>query len=173
MNRKKIKSLVDALLEQYKLSSVPIDVEKLASLMGAEVKTDDFDETLSGFAYQKHGMKFIGVNSTESQERQRFTIAHELGHLYLHRRPVSYDAGTSVMMFRNSRSSDGADIKEIEANRFAAELLMPEQRVRADLKKRGEIDLFGDNSKLIKELAEKYRVSEQAMAIRLNTLYFS
>jgi Zn-dependent peptidase ImmA (M78 family) len=174
MNRKKIKSLVNALLEQYKLTSIPVDVNRLAKLMGAEIKSDDFDKAMSGFAYQKHGVKYIGVNSTELPERQRFTIAHELGHLYLHRRPVSYDPGTSVMMFRNGHSSDGTDIKEIEANRFAAELLMPEERVLADLKKRGGIDLlFGDNEQLIQELANKYGVSKPAMTIRLNTLYFS
>jgi len=76
------------------------------------------------------------------------------------------------MMFRNSHSSDGTDIKEIEANRFAAELLMPEEKLRADIKKKSGIDLFGDEDKL-KELAERYQVSEQAMTIRLNTLYFS
>jgi Zn-dependent peptidase ImmA (M78 family) len=173
MNRKKVKTLVDTLLQQYKLTSIPIDVEKLAKVMGAEIKSQDFDQTLSGFAYQKHGVKFIGVNSSELNVRQRFTIAHELGHLYLHKRAVSYDAGASVMMFRNSHSSDGTDVKEIEANRFAAELLMPEEKIRADLKKLGEVDLFGDNKQFIEKLAKKYEVSPRAMSIRLTTLYFS
>lgn len=175
MNRRKIKILVDSLLQQYGLNSIPIDVEKFAKLAGAEIKREDFNDVLSGFAFQKLGSKYIGINATEGPERQRFTIAHELGHLFLHKQsPVNYDQG--VMMLRDSHASEGTDIKEIEANRFAAELLMPEDRLQADIAKKGQIDLINDTDEaqlLISELADKYQVSRQAMSIRLATLYFS
>jgi Zn-dependent peptidase ImmA (M78 family) len=174
MNRRKIRTLVDLIIHQNNLT-VPIDVEKIASAIGAEIKKDDFDESLSGFAFQKHGSKFIGVNSSEGIQRQRFTIAHELGHLFLHKQSsVSYDKG--MMLMRNTHSSDGTDIKEIEANRFAAELLMPEDSLRHDLLSAGQIDLVEENDatkELISKLADKYNVSFMAMSIRLTTLYFN
>jgi Zn-dependent peptidase ImmA (M78 family) len=174
MNRRKIKLLVDTIIRQNNLT-IPIDVEKVAQAIGAELKWDDFDGSLSGFAFQKHGSKYIGVNSLEGEQRQRFTIAHELGHLFLHKQnSVSYDTG--MIMLRDGHSSDGTDIKEIEANRFAAELLMPEESIREDLASKGQIDLVGDSEttkQLISNLADKYNVSPSAMSIRLTTLYFS
>jgi Zn-dependent peptidase ImmA (M78 family) len=59
------------------------------------------------------------------------------------------------------------DPKEIEANRFAAELLMPYNMVLADLKKR-PIDV--ENEEAIRELAQKYQVSVQAMTHRITNL---
>jgi Zn-dependent peptidase ImmA (M78 family) len=174
MSRKKIKLLVDAIIRQYGLA-IPVDVEKLALAIGAEIRKDDFDGSLSGFAFQKRGSKFIGVNSSEGEQRQRFTIAHELGHLFLHKQSsVSYDTG--MMLLRDSHSSDGTDFKEIEANRFAAELLMPEESIRKDLASEGQIDLVGDSDaakQLISKLADKYNVSPTAMSVRLTTFYFS
>jgi Zn-dependent peptidase ImmA (M78 family) len=173
MNRKKIKLIVEMLLKEHGLTSIPIDVDQVASILGAEIRSDKLQDDLSGFAYQKHGTRLIGVNSEEPYFRQRFTIAHELGHLFLHKqKSVNYDQG--IMLMRDSHSREGTDVKEIEANRFAAELLMPEEQIRKDLSSRGRIDLMTDDSReIIGELADRYEVSFQAMAIRLTTLYFS
>ena len=177
MYKKKIQQLVQNIMQQYNLQSIPVDIEALAGHIGAEIKRDHFDLTLSGFALQKNGAKYIGVNSEEGYERQRFTIAHELGHLFLHKQDsVSYDKGAGVVMLRDIHASQGTDIKEIEANRFAAELLMPEVSIRQDLSDHGDIDLMAADEKSIKliaELAAKYEVSIQAMSIRLTTLYFN
>ena len=175
MNRLKIKADVNDLIKEYDLS-VPVDVELLAKRLGVEIKRHGFDEELSGFALHREGEKFIGVNSNEGEKRQRFTIAHELGHLQLHRsQSVNVDKG--VMMLRDSHSSDGTDMKEIEANRFAAELLMPENSLREDLAGVGGVDLVSGNDdsrdSVISKLADKYNVSYQAMSIRLASLYFS
>jgi len=175
MNPSKIKDITEWLSTDYNLS-VPVNVEWLAKIIGIEIKRDDLnDASLSGFAVQKGGKKFIGVNSLDSYARQRFTIAHELGHLFLHDDTVNYDQG-GVMLFREDHSGDGSDIKEVEANRFAAELLMPAKSLREDIANEGSFDVMnrGDNEKaIIKKLAEKYDVSEQAMSVRLTTLYFS
>ncbi len=171
MKRSKIKSLVDSILgDDYQ---IPIDLSRIARLIDAKIVHNDLDNAaLSGFAYHKDGNRIIGVNSNESEHRQRFTIAHELGHLFIHSdSTVSYDKG-GVMMFRDSHSSDGTDIKEIEANRFAAELLMPESSIRQDIAQKGSFDLVNDDG-FIAKLADKYNVSSQAMAIRLTTLYFN
>lgn len=175
MDSSKIRDITEWMRTDYNLS-IPVNVEWLAKNLGVEIKKDDLEEaSLSGFAVQKHGKRFIGVNSLESPARQRFTIAHELGHLFLHKSDtVSYDKG-SVMLFRDSHGSDGSDSKEVEANKFAAELLMPADNLREDLATEEPFDLVNHDPSadaIIKKLADKYGVSEQAMSIRLTTLYF-
>ena len=68
---------------------------------------------------------------------------------------------------RDAVSSQATDRDEIEANRFAAELLMPFCFLVVDVED-GYIDI--EDEEEIKDLAEKYRVSMQAMTIRLNNL---
>ena len=170
MNRRNIKAFIDALLERHGLQRFPVDINKWIDIAGAELKLEDFDNELSGFAYQKKGVKIIGVNKGESAERQRFTIAHELGHMFLHKdKAVNYDQYS--MMLRPSVSvGRGVEPREIEANAFAAELLMPEETVRADVEALGGLNLEDEDK--IRGLAKTYEVSTQAMTIRLTTLYF-
>lgn len=174
MQNNKIKTLaLDILGDSYTL---PINVTKLAKEHGAKIVIDDLTSShLSGFAFQKNNEKIIGVNESESEERKRFTIAHELGHLFLHKNAVNYDQG-GIMLFRDGHSSEGTDLREVQANRFAAELLMPEPSIREDLAKEKTFDLMNDSELLrpfVSKMAKKYKVSEQAMSIRLAALYFS
>lgn len=67
--------------------------------------------------------------------------------------------------WRNSNSSKGIDWEEIEANRFAASLLMPESLLRGDLARFMQLDL-----KAIQKLADLYHVSRTAMQYRLINL---
>jgi Zn-dependent peptidase ImmA (M78 family) len=125
-------------------------------------------DDVSGMLYRDAHKTIIGVNESDHENRQRFTIAHELGHLHLH--PVDrlhLDRNFRVA-FRDSRSSTGADVREVEANEFAAELLMPAEMLRKDLEGRA-IDIE-DDSKLIEGLARTYQVSVQAMTYRLTNL---
>jgi Zn-dependent peptidase ImmA (M78 family) len=59
------------------------------------------------------------------------------------------------------------DHEEIEANRFAAELLMPKDLLEADLDK-FEIDI--EDAETIQHMARRYGVSEQAMTLRIVNL---
>ncbi len=175
MNTQKIRDITDWLRSEYNLS-IPVNVDWLSRALGIELKRDDLNEaSLSGFAVHKNGKRFIGVNKDEPYERQRFTIAHELGHLFLHKdESVNYDTG-GMILFREDHTGDGSDSKEVEANKFAAELLMPEISLRADLSQEDSFDLINktpQTDEIIARLAEKYEVSQQAMTIRLTTLYF-
>src|SRR6185437_11369540 len=78
----------------------------------------------------------IVVNQSHPQTRKRFTIAHELGHLLLHGFTTPHADREFIVRFRDARSSDGSVLEEIEANQFAAELLMPHDRLLERL--RGE-----------------------------------
>lgn len=175
MNRQQIKNIVDVILGENHLREFPVNLNKIAKSIDAHVEIAQLKDGLSGFAFQQNGTKFIGISSTDGALRQRFTFAHELGHIFLHKNDaVNYDTG--LMMMRDDRSTNGSDEKEIEANRFAAELLMPEDEVRKDMSKAEDIDFLHDNEStrlFIKKLAEKYGVSSKAMNVRISALYFN
>lgn len=84
----------------------------------------------------------LNTNSAFTTDRQRFTLAHELGHAVLHR-------------------SEFVELKtaEREANDFASEFLLPEKDVRTDL----SVPLTFTN---LKNLKIKWRVSMSALAHR-------
>jgi Zn-dependent peptidase ImmA (M78 family) len=117
-----------------------------------------------------HGV--IGVSASQAPARQRFTIAHELGHFLLHREvmPVFIDKQffkPYLAAFRDSASSKGEDRIEREANSFAAALLMPAAMVRKAIAQL-EVDVADEDA--IDELAKQFQVSRQAMTFRIANL---
>jgi Zn-dependent peptidase ImmA (M78 family) len=106
------------------------------------------------------------VNSSHHSNRQRFTVAHELGHLRYHEGEIHVDRKLQINR-RDAISSLAIDPDEIEANRFAAELLMPFRLISVDLMTR-ELDVEDDDQ--IRELAKKYQVSAQAMTHRITNI---
>ena len=76
----------------------------------------------------------------------------------------------SQMYFRDGKSSSGNDIQEIQANQFAAELLMPKKFLIKDLQKFYKAGKEDNIFEFIKKLADKYEVSKQAMTIRIGSL---
>jgi Zn-dependent peptidase ImmA (M78 family) len=113
----------------------------------------------------------IGANKSHHPHRQRFTIAHELGHFLLHKgETVHVDEGRGALAtnLRDSESSKGEDNEEKEANLFAAELLMPAKFLKKDLEGKS-FDLLADTT-LLDGLAKKYQVSTQALTFRLANL---
>lgn len=169
IRHKLIQQTVASLLEQAGITSPGFDVRYLAEKKGAIVVEEPNDSDFSGFLFRSSDSPpVIGVNSNHAPNRKRFTIAHELGHLLLHSKSGVH-VDQAIVMMRDSRASAGVDEDEIEANRFAAELLMPRDFVEADLEALGPI--HADDERAIANLAKKYRVSPQAMAIRLSSLH--
>lgn len=118
--------------------------------------------------YRDPQRKVIGVNSFHAATRQRFTIAHELGHLLLHEtRAMIVD--THVYR-RDEVSSMGTKKEEREANAFAAELLMPRDFVEVVFDTVLMEQPAITASQLVSRLAADFEVSEQAMGIRLGNL---
>lgn len=163
----KIKHTAESLLRDLGTSSPPIDIDRVADKLGVTIRFEPFESEISGVLYRDSERTIIGVSSLHHKNRQRFTIAHELGHFLLHEMDVHVDKGFRVIM-RDSKSSTATDRKEIEANRFAAELLMPESFLKQDARHflRDVEDEGG-----LSALAKRYRVSTQAMAIRLASLH--
>lgn len=157
------------LLARLAIKSPPIPVEKIAKALGAQVRFAPFDDELSGMVYVKDGVPIIGVNSLHHPNRQRFTIAHELGHLELHREMITSNVHVDKdfpALMRDTNSATGTEQIEIQANQFAAELLMPRSMIDQALAGK-QFDI--DDDRPIEELAKKFRVSKQALEYRIRS----
>jgi Zn-dependent peptidase ImmA (M78 family) len=170
INKNQIRKQINELLQLANVNESPVPVEKIARLYGAHIRYEPLEGDISGFIYRENETTIIGVNSSHSPTRQRFTIAHELGHMQLHSDNELHIDRVFVHM-RNEKSSQAVDIKEIEANLFAAELLMPIEMVISDWRQR-EMPLSYDyeDDKFIAKMAKSYKVSLQAMIFRLMNL---
>jgi len=173
MNRPwvRIQKMARRILTELKIQGPPVPVREIARKHRARiVRVSGNDVDIDGFLYRNKNEVVIGINQDQASVRQRFTIAHELGHLLLHENNhIRVDRGFRVRL-RDHTSGEGADREEMEANRFAAELLMPIDFLRSDLKNQ-EFDLADDNQ--LRTLAKRYGVSTQALAIRLNGLGYT
>ena len=132
----KIEKSVKKLLEANEIVNPPVPVDKIAGYLGAAIFYEPFDgqDDLSGMLFREGEKKIIGINSSHHSNRQRFSIAHEIGHLVLHNRDLFVDKVVKIN-FRDSKSSQAIDKEEIAANAFAAELLMPKDFIIAEIKK--------------------------------------
>ena len=163
-----VKSAAKGVLRKCEMSQAPIDVEAVAIRIGAIVTYEAFTEDLSGVLVKEKARTVIGVNSFHPKTRQRFTIAHEIGHLVLqHKGEIFVD---QTVVKRDARSSQAVDRQEIDANRFAAELLMPEPLVKEAVHRRQERKADISSTQIIDELAAEFQVSAQAMEYRLTNL---
>jgi Zn-dependent peptidase ImmA (M78 family) len=175
VRRKYIRKVAEDILRECGIYDAPVDVIRVAKKLSAQIRKEAADQYLSGFLLRdlKSKSVIIGVNSRHHENRQRFTISHELGHLMLHEGELihvdKHHQGFQVNL-RDAKSGQGIDVKEKEANLFAAELLMPASFLARDLKNSGALDLLAEGS--LKKIASKYKVSVQALTIRLSHLNY-
>jgi hypothetical protein len=149
----------------------PVDVEELAeSLLCLRVRLADDLCSVSG---APAGISLSGllltarqevwVSEHEPRERRRFSVAHEVGHFLLHA-----GEGAETVYCRPADLRPDPDsperLREREANRFAAELLMPEPLVHAEVERLGDPDPIA--------LAPRFAVSDVAMGWRLVNLNY-
>ena len=158
------------LLQQSDALSQPVDLDRVVEHLKLSVNEKPLEDEYSGFLAVKE--KTVVINSRHAPVRRRFTIAHEIGHYQLHRRGK---ANTPVFIDRRvyfrKDSADGADYRmEMEANAYAAGLLMPEVLLDEYLEKHPHLDL--EKPADIKMLAEEFEVSRPAMEYRLQNLGF-
>jgi Zn-dependent peptidase ImmA (M78 family) len=153
------------LIKRFGIKSLPVNVERIARSLEVKVEFSPFDDGLSGMALIKDGVPVIGVNSQHHPNRQRFTIAHELAHIVLHPEELAKAVHVDKGSLRRDRvSAQGTDDLEVEANAFAAELLMPEELLSAALDEK--IDL--EDPQVLESLANRFRVSLMALQHRLH-----
>src|SRR5688572_20022729 len=77
-------SRAQRLLDDHGVTTIPVAVEMLAKKSGAEIRYRSLDGDVSGMLLRADDVVVIGVDRSQAQHRQRFTIAHELGHLLMH-----------------------------------------------------------------------------------------
>lgn len=157
----------EKVVSDFAVRSAPVPVDRVARSLGAILRFSPLDDELSGMIHIKDGVPIIGVNSLHHPHRQRFTIAHEIGHLVLHRHlitaSVHVDKAFPVLM-RGVTSALGTDPVEIEANAFASQLLIP-QFLLEQVPLAASFDIDDDTP--MEELAKRFRVSRKVVEFRL------
>ena len=135
----------------------PLDVAALAQLLRIRMIFEPMSGDDSGNLKKtkKTGEWVMTVNSLHHPNRQRFTIAHELGHFI--NDSANHDEFSDTVFFRNGDSNP----MEAAANRFAAELLLPEHSFR---------DFVKNHSSKVEDIAEHFEVSSLAVRIRAKQL---
>ena len=145
------------------LSECPVKVGEIAKDLDVKIRVSGLHPEISGLIRHEGSDGYvIRVNRYEARERQRFTIAHELAHFMLHKELIdrSPDGITDNVLYR----SGAPEATEYEANRLAAEIVMPGHQIKKAL-----YEDFGKvaTEEAIESLAERFQVSNAAMEIRL------
>lgn len=167
-DRAKAIAAAQDLLKARGITEPAVSPEKLAKALGFLVQYAPLDDELSGMAFIKEGKAIIGVNALHHPNRQRFTIAHEIGHFLLHKAHIAdqVHVDKDFVLKRDGVAATGTDAIEIEANAFAAELLMPAAWVRDAFK----AETIIDGEIAIASIAKRFKVSTAAIQNRLMSL---
>lgn len=132
---------------------------------------DDPDKPLAGMLYLAGRQALAFVNAADILPRRRFTAAHELGHFVLHRERMAgcFHADTAETIRETIDDEQSAEM-EREANRFAAELLLPAEVCAARADELGRRHGCCPRTVLVNLLASELLVSLEATRYRLNQL---
>ena len=165
LTKSSIEAIATDTLHQHGLHSIPVDPVALANRLGIKVNNAKFSEPSLAALLSKRGSNvWILLDESGHPHRKRFSIAHELGHHFLHLHTDGEMIDHNADLFRvneyDSEDMTQERVKEIQANQFAAALLMPEILVRQAWQKRRSIS----------ELARLFQVSEEAMGYRIASL---
>lgn len=137
--------------------SFPVKVGAIAKSFGIIVKRSTLKPGISGEIKEDENGVVIRINRHDTEERQRFTLAHEIAHYLLHRDKIG-DGIVDTMLFRSSLSN----ALEAEANRLAADIVIPFSLI--------EKENYPDNIRFeerVENLAFLAKISIPAMEIRL------
>ncbi len=174
LNAKEVLEIARSKCHEFEYKA-PIDINKILNCLGIKLEEVNYwDDDMLGEIEVKNGQPIIRINKANHlyEERERFTMAHELGHLCKHIAPNSTEKfiDTEKTMQRNRYWS----IQEYEANNFAAQLLMPKDLIYKEIKE--IINEYMEQNKkttldnIIEILARKFQVSKSAMRYRLKNL---
>jgi Zn-dependent peptidase ImmA (M78 family) len=151
------------ILKKHDIKNVPTDLKVIFERLGLEyVELDDPDE-LDGAILEMDGMRVAMLNKAKPFVRARFTLAHELGHIFLnHDKREFYDAEVA-REFGEDVPENAKPPKEQEADAFASELLIPVEQLK---KYQGDL-------KSPDKMAGIFQVSKPAMAIAIANFFSS
>lgn len=144
--------------------AIPTDLAALYRNEGVDVRFFDSTQEFDGRVELCLNRPTIYVNTRfrpPQQSRARFTLAHELGHFFLHRQHLRLGR---VFVDKFIRFGTLLDSLEVEANEFASECLLPTEIVR------GVIENKILSLELVQSLAERAQASSQATAIKIASI---
>lgn len=152
-------------MSEARIVGPAVPIEKLLRKHCIDLKVGHLED-VSGLLVRSAESAMIGVNASHPEVRKRFTIAHEFGHYMLHAGISAHYDRDYRINFRSRESSEATNIEEIEANFFAASILMPKHFLDRD-----QAVMALDNDEEVAKLAKKYNVSRHAMSLRLGNVY--
>ena len=141
------------------INTAPISLDLVCEKLGFKIIPYEFPDSMSALFIIEGNIKAIGVNKNHPRVRQRFSLAHELGHFVSGHEDFNHEEVAHID--REKKYLNRFHRMEEEADEFAAELLMPEFILKND---------YHTSSGEIEDLAKKYEVSQQAMTIQLINL---
>jgi len=128
MTRKYISELAQRVMDVYDIKAPISDIESIVNKLGGTIEVKrDFDDFCEGTIRKSGENGFvIAVSPFQNEQRKAFTIAHELGHLFLH---MGFMIDKELWMNQDQvvYTRFGTSEQEYQANEFAASLLMPEK----------------------------------------------
>ena len=166
---KSVRTKTEEFIRKYinEWTSLPIDISNIIKEENIDVEYRNLSDELSGLLIIQGNSKLIGVEKTHHSVRQRFTLAHELGHFVLHNEVSSVFVDVQLFKRKSEGYSSREERMEQEANDFAASILMPDYFVRREVEKLNR-DLHDDDT--VYKLADIFKVSSAAMTYRLINL---
>lgn len=152
------RSMARKLLRKHRVQQPPVPVEHMLFLEGVRVEVLDYPDGTAGESWWEGETPCLAVARALLPGRLRFTLAHEWGHLALfhHRHPEPGIEAVARRLREGNVLQVNLDPIEVEANAFAAELLLPEAFFRRDWTCTPEP----------RRLAARYEVSEAAVRWR-------
>ena len=159
-------ALADCIIDHFPDINGAVPLERIADALGileiTKCDTGSFEAVLVTNNAKSTGA--ISVNANSHRERQRYSVAHELGHYLLPFHGENAQCAKADMGVLKAKQSN--QDREAEANRFASALLMPQKLFKADLRR-----LRNPEIGQIVTLAERYKVSKEACARRYTELH--
>lgn len=168
LSEEKIEKMVKSVFDETYLLTTPVKIGAIIKYYGFKLFEADMPDNESGLIIvskdnidKYNAKKIIIVNSNHSNRRNRFTVAHELGHFIMHK---------NEEIFAHRETGEN-DCEEINANSFASALLMPKKAVN-NLVKSIKEEFWGEVPEyyLISQVADTFNVSEAAAEVRLRKL---
>lgn len=162
-NRKNfyIKSLAEFLALEYEDTATPLS--KIAESEELPIYYDDYGTAFDGTLMYDNGFHIhinTNLGNTPDKEKGRFTLAHELGHYFIDSHRLALLDG-SIKPHPSKYNKNKHRLIEREADYFASCILMPESKFQLECKRHTKFDF-----QVIEKLAEKFKVSLTACAIR-------
>ncbi|SRR6266542_292480 len=152
-----VRKMAAKVLKESKMKNPPVDLKAIVQAHGLEYEEiDTFPDTVDALIIDDGSKIYAAVNAKHHIHRCRFSLAHELGHHFLHQDGVPEDP---ITIDNPPSEDDEIGTKapgEAEADLFAGELLVPLQMLKAH------------RGKSIPELSKIFQVSEQVISIAIS-----